>query len=237
MRKFNLTLFSLLLTGAVMVLGKGYSFDSLPDAWMPEAKAATSSETQQLPWGELYKKRPPKEGGEGGSRGPVCAIAPASVPLVTQVIWSNRPLFLWQTKEGKRVGKIELRLPGSQEVLWSQTVPENQNTIFYEGESLQPGQSYDWVIFDEEGTTPLYRLKFQVMGEEKRGHFSTELSSLEEQLKQEGATAERIAYARANYFASHQLWSDVLQEAYEVANPSEALTQFMQAIPEQFCGE
>ena len=229
MRKRNLMILTLLLTIAVIRLEKRYSLAGMPDLLTQHSTVETHSIQQALPWGELWEKEPPRDDPPGGSRGDICPIAPA-IPVEIRVIWSTRPLFLWRGS----MGRLEVRPQGSQQVLWSQTVTEEQSSLLYNGEALQPGSSYDWVSFDERDR-PQFRVTFQVMGGEERDRISADLTRLQTQLQQEGATAEKIAYTKANYLAENQLWSDVLQEAYGVKNPSEDLVQFIQAIPEQFC--
>jgi hypothetical protein len=73
------------------------------------------------------------------------------------------------------------------------------------------------------------------MDAEKRDRIKTQLQILERELKAEGATAEERAMKRAEYFARQQLWSDVLQEAYSLENPSTALAKIVQTIPTQLC--
>lgn len=229
MRKRNLMVVTLLLTVAIIPLRKQYSLAGLPDLFTQHSKIETRSTQQALPWGELLEKQPPRDDPPGGSRGDVCPIAPA-VPVEVRVIWITRPLFLWRGS----MGRLEVRPQGSQQALWSQTVTEGQSSVLYNGEALQPGLSYDWVSFDERDR-PQFRVTFQVMAGEERDRISGDLNRLQAQLQQEGATAEKIAYAKANYLAENQLWSDVLQQAYGVKNPSEALVQFIQAIPDEFC--
>lgn len=230
MRKLNLRLFTFLLAVALILLGKHYSRASLPDFLSQNPRAETRSQKQSLPWGELFKKIPPREKRDppAGSRGDFCPIAPA-VPVEIGVIWSDRPLFLWRGK----AGRIEVRQQGSQQVLWSQRITEGQSSVVYGGEALQP-DTYDWVSFDERAH-PQMRVTFQVMAGEERDRMKADLSRLEMQLKQEGATTEKIAYARANYFVERQMWADVLREAYAVKHPSEDLTKFILTVPERFC--
>jgi hypothetical protein len=68
-----------------------------------------------------------------------------------------------------------------------------------------------------------------------RDRISSDLMTIEAQLQEEGASAEAIAYAKAEYFATRQMWADVLQQAYSVENPSMALTDFLQITRQQFC--
>ena len=200
------------------------------------------AQRQPSPWLELYQTnssydntaRPPVQRTTGGSRGLVCPISPAYNPLAIPLVWSNRPLFMWQVKEGEQIGKFELWQHVTQDVVWSKPVSSSETTLLYDGEALQSGERYYWVLFNEDSVT-LYRLAFQMLDQPTRDRISSDLMTIETQLQQEGASAEAIAYAKAEYFATRQMWADVLQQAYSVENPSMALTDFLQITRQQFC--
>ncbi|MGH2414358.1 MAG: DUF928 domain-containing protein [Microcystaceae cyanobacterium] len=173
------------------------------------------------------------------SRGKVCEIAPGLLGE-KNVIWSDRPLFLWQGT----VPSLEIRLysPFSpdreQEVLWSQTVSAQSQTakfqsVTYTGEALQPGKTYDWELVVS--SSRRQRFTFQVMESQERDRLASELTERETQLKAAGATTEEIALQWANYFAQRGLWSDALQEIYSVKNPSVDLTRNVQEILSYLC--
>lgn len=182
------------------------------------------------------------------SRGNVCAIAPGLLGK-TNVIWSDRPLFLWQGN----VQRLEVRpyslyssqaysLYSSQEVLWSQTVTKGTRSVIYTGEALQPGLTYDWELVVVDSSSPgdskprPLRFTFQVMEALERDRIAAELTAIATRLKTVGATAEAIAHARANYFAQRDLWTDALQEIFSVQNPSAELTRTAQEISAYVCG-
>ncbi|EDX78260.1 hypothetical protein MC7420_7998 [Coleofasciculus chthonoplastes PCC 7420] len=202
----------------------------------------TLAQAQSLPWSELYQTdlssdnttEPPARGRTGGSRGSVCPISPAYNPLAIPLVWSNRPLFMWQVKEGEQIGKFELWQHVTQDVVWSKPVSSSETTLLYDGEALQSGERYYWVLFNE-NSVPLYRLAFQMVDRQTRDRISSELMTIEAQLQEEGASAEAIAYAKAEYFVTRQMWADVLQQAYNVENPSIALTDFLEITRQQFC--
>jgi hypothetical protein len=182
--------------------------------------------------------RPPVPGGAGGgtSRGNnLCAIAPQ--PITTnRVIWSDRPLFLWRGS----LSRIEIHPTGSKKVLWRQTEILGKNSALYAGEALQPGQTYDWLLFDQfalEDSEPIQRVTFRVMDAQERDRIKTQLQKLEAKLKAKKASAEETAIHRAQYFAQKNLWSDVLQEAYSVKNPSAALAGIIEDLPTKLCSQ
>lgn len=233
MVKLSLALLSVLLVTALLAGSKEKTFAS---------QLPTDQITQLSPWEKLFEEDPdpPRNQTSGGSRGPVqskfCPLAP-SVDREIMATWSQYPLFLWQG----RVERMEVRLHDSDKVLWSIDASRSWQAAdssaiyraFYEGEALQPGQTYDWVIFDP-ANIPTY-IPFHVMAQSERDAIAAELTQMEAPLKQQGATAETIAVAKAKYFARRRLWSDVLQEAMSVKNPSAALTRFVKKIPARFC--
>ena len=145
------------------------------------------------------------------SRSNICEITPGLLGE-TNIIYSDRPLFLWQGT----VPQVEIylytpfSLETEQEVFWSQTVAST-NSILYSGEPLKPGQIYDWEI-EVDSATNRRRISFQIMETEERDRISGELEQLETELTNSSATIEEIILAKAKYFAKKDLWSDTLQQ-------------------------
>ena len=69
----------------------------------------------------------------------------------------------------------------------------------------------------------------------QRNRVTAELRLLERLRKNQGADREKIAFIKANYFAQKGLWSDALQQAYSVPNPSPKLSQVLKDLPNQLC--
>ncbi|HEY9609777.1 hypothetical protein [Allocoleopsis sp.] len=208
-----------------------------PRAPVP-GRTGTTRGRSNNPWARIFQalpkdKKSPLPPRTGAPRGPVCAIAPKSIGTNLE-IWSDRPLFVW-TGPFKR---LELRAVGSDRILWRYNVKDKQNRVLYSAkEALQPGQTYEWRLFfsDQDNAEAFATEKFQVMDAQKRDRIQKELQSLNDQLQARKALPEDIAQQRAQYFAKQRLWSDVLQEAYRVENPSTALTAMVQAIPKEIC--
>lgn len=186
-------------------------------------------------WDIFRRRRVP-----GGSRGSgndlkVCAVTPGSLSqpesdaTTTIKVWSDRPLFLWQDSWAR----IEIQDVRTGKVVWSQTLDPDQRSIVYDETAtpLKRGRSYYWRLFPTEATLgTLPRITFRVMDSEERDRIAAELATLE------GDTAEKIAEARAEYFAERELWSDALREIYAVENPSEELRERLQSFREtDFC--
>ncbi|MBE9128375.1 MULTISPECIES: hypothetical protein [unclassified Coleofasciculus] len=228
MSKLNWVLSTLLVTGIVV--------SGLP---IQSSLTATAQTNRFRAWQKIFQdffqrqedNPPPGTPGQGIARGDLCMIAPLSANTNTEV-WSDRPLFIWQGN----VGKIGVRLSGSEDILWSQAVASADNPVAYTGEPLQPGQIYQWLIFDQESDSiPKLFVPFKVMDDEERDRIRVRLIILEQELKEQGATPEETALARANYFAQKGLWSDVFQEVYSLENPPEAVEEVIQRIPDQLC--
>ena len=203
----------------------------------------TGTSRSANPWGAVFRaltqaqdnkppkdRRPPVPPGTAAPRGGICAIAPKSIGTTTQV-WNTRPLFVW-TGPFKR---LELRRVGSSQLLWSHTIAGNQNRVLYGGDELKPGDTYEWKLFfsDRENAPVAATEQFRVMDGKERDRITEQLQRLNEQLK--NLSPEDKAKQRAQYFVQQQLWSDVLQEAYSVENPSPALTNMVKALPKAIC--
>ncbi|MEH2030297.1 MAG: hypothetical protein V7K67_11585 [Nostoc sp.] len=190
-----------------------------------QATPAQKSSIQQIfSWANisriLFSKKPPVEPRKGGSRpiDPICMVSP-DAPAKPRIVWSDRPLFLWKG----RVQTIAVRLRDSKQDLWNQSVTETQN-ITYQGEPLQPGQTYEWVVNSSRF------VPFKIMDTKERDRITAELQTLENQLQAQGVGIEAIALAKAKYFADSNLWSDALQQAYSVPNPSDGLKEMIKNI-------
>lgn len=184
--------------------------------------------TEPLSWTNIFQaaaKKPPVPPRKGGRRPSnyVCIISP-NAPDGTRIIWSDRPLFLWQGK----VSKIAVRRQGYTAYLWSKTVTGIESAT-YSGKPLQPGQTYEWVV-----NNTIF-IPFQVMKAQPREQTAKELTSLENQLQAKGIDIEGIALAKANYFVQAQLWSDVWQQMYSVPKPSANLVKLRQELVVKLC--
>lgn len=181
-------------------------------------------------WETIWTLLTAREQRNMASRGNLCPIT--GLLEKQNIIWSDRPLFLWQ---GTGIIEVKVYAPfdpnTDEKVLWSHKVKaEDKTNLFngtpYTGEQLQSGKSYDWELtyLDEQGRQETTnKLTFQVMESPQRDLIASELDTLQTQLKSEGATTEEIALQRASYFAERDLWSDALHEIYSVPNPSAEL--------------
>jgi hypothetical protein len=175
----------------------------------------------------------------GGSRngGGFCGITP-SVLGNSNVVWSDRPLFLWQGK----VQSLELRpykydvTYEKQPILWNFSPTAQQ--VRYPNPPLQAGQRYEWQVMyvsPQTNATSQWQYVFQIMEQSERDRMGQDLNSLDTQLKRQNMTGEEVALARANFFASKDLWSDAIEQIDAVGHSFGAGDEFIKAATKHTC--
>ncbi|NEQ35443.1 MAG: hypothetical protein F6K40_03650 [Okeania sp. SIO3I5] len=175
----------------------------------------------------------PKDGTTRG--GSLCLVSPGSTEF-KEKIWNTRPTFIWQGE----LERISIPPANSEEILWAKKVQDNQQIIIDNGESLKPGNTYYWRVFDSidyEYSFPTLRVTFTVMDVPEREVITRELEKLDTGLKQAKATPEAIALAKVKFLAERNLFSDALSEAFTVKNPSTELQDFRSNILQHFCAK
>lgn len=186
-------------------------------------------------WQALLERLKEKEG-PLGSRGEekMCEVSPGRLGQSDE-IWSERPLFLWYgTNPSLEIHLYSISPDYERQEVWSETVTAASESFLYSGESLQPGQRYDWeLVIPASGQKRSY--SFVVMEQPERERIAAELSTIAAELEAAGATDEEIALERANYFAERGLWSDAFQEISFVENPSAAFTSSAQEMLAYLC--
>ena len=170
------------------------------------------------------------------TRGEVCLVSPGSVG--EQTIWSDRPVFiLHRTTNQAQIdlysSTINYNYERDGQLIWSSNISPNTATLAYTGEQLKPGFVYDWSLSNDNKTYAL--TTFKLMPQSEREAIATELTAIETELQQQGATAEEIAIAKADYFVNRQLFSDALQQLHSVDNPSPDLTTKIADITQYLC--
>jgi hypothetical protein len=169
------------------------------------------------------------------SRSNICEITPGLLGE-RNLIYSDRPLFLWQGTASELAINLytPFSLEAEQELMWSQIVKGDSQSVLYAGAALQAGRIYDWeIVVDAQENQR--RISFQVMDQEERARIASELEQLETQLASAGATAEEIALEKAHFFAEQDLWSDALQQLYALENPSPEVRSNAQEITAYVC--
>lgn len=196
-------------------------------------------------WDIIFKRledpEPPVKPVKGTSRPttkPACLISP-DYPSQTRKIWNTKPLFLWQG-EVKKIGVMQFPnnsfKSNKNEYLWTK-VTKGVDKITYAEKPLIPGETYAWIIFasEQKNASPIKRVRFKIVDSKQHQLISRELRLLEAQLKKKKADKEAMAFAKAQYFAKKELWSDVLQQIYSVPKPSQKLSQMLKKLPNQLC--
>ena len=172
---------------------------------------------------------PPIKPVKGTSRGPFCLISP-DAPGKTRIVWNTKPFFLWKGD----IKKLAVGISGSKEYLKTQIVTGSQKAN-YTGRPLEPGKTYRWSISLSEVDTASYTMfvPFKIMSAPQRNRIGAELRLIERLHKDK--STEKIALTKAKYFAEKGLWSDALQQAYSIPNPSPELSQMIEDIPNELC--
>jgi len=199
----------------------------------PVGVARPSLVSQQLSWSDLWGSLRRPRTNKGG-KGDLCLLVPAQASK-PDIMWHDRPLFVWQGLEQT----IGLRRAGSETVFWRRSFTQPGtvvNQIQYSGLPLQPGQTYELLLYSSPtATQPVRWQAFTIMGVRDRVPVTTALQALTAKLQKENASEETIAQQRAQYFSDHHLQADVLQEVFAVKNPSVALRQLTTDISKEFC--
>ncbi len=239
-KKLNLMLFFISLTMAFFGASSIIKAQNIPknnhtnDRWEKIFQYLFSEDSEDPPV-------TPKEGTTREGNGSLCLVSPGLIEVEDKIsdtrptfIWNTRPTFIWQGQ----LQLIEIRPANSEQVLWAEKVQDNQQIIIYNGEPLQPGNTYHWRVFDSsnsEYSFPTLRETFRVMDVLEREVITQELEKLDTGLKQAKATPETIALAKVKFWAERNLFSDALSEAFTVKNPSNELLDFRSNILQHFC--
>ncbi len=231
-KKLNLLLFCLSLTIAFFGNSSIIKAQNIPennhtnDRWQKVFQDSFNQSDEDPPV-------TPKEGATREGIRSFCLVSPGLIEVEGK-IWNTSPTFIWQGK----LQRIEIRPANSEEVLWAEKVQDNQQIIIYNGESLKPGNTYYWRIYDSstsEYSFPTLRITFRVMDVLEREVITQELEKLDTRLKQAKATPETIALAKVKFWAERNLFSDALSEAFALKNPSTELQDFRSNILQYFC--
>lgn len=187
----------------------------------PSTPPVESTPPSEVTWTVVFRRAPPPAsrppGGSRGEADQVYPIAPGQIGRTE--LWSDRPLFVWQGA----IRQLEVT-DAAGALFWSQAVAAEDRSIRYSGAPLQPGQTYEWIIYNL-AKAAIARVSFQVMTATERDQIAADLETLTAQYSQ--AMPEQMALQRANYFADRQLWADVLREAFSVTDPSEELVSVL----------
>lgn len=232
MPKLDWIVLALFLTGSEAIALAAAGFGQ-PSA----AAVSTPAQADVLHSFQLPQRRPKKR--LGGRDGGVCTVSPGLLEA-ENVVWSDRPLFLWQPMTEGIVLQQIMVFDQDGRILWEQPLAATDQSAIYAGQALQPGQFYQWRLeWTVEETENSADYTFQIMAPARRDQIAAELQALTRQLQASGASAEEIARQQSNYFIDLEkpLWSDALKLLYSVENPSITTTQTIQTWMNDVCGE
>lgn len=156
---------------------------------------------------------------------------PALVNNATKV-WNQQPMFIWQGE----AGRIQVRSKRDYVLLWEASLESGDRWILYQGQSLEAGEEYVWILLtDMTGTTPqiLSSAPFEVMTVDERRKIDSDLTKISQKLcgkTTREVSPETLALHRAYYFSQLHLASDALWEVFQLKEPSPELTQLIQSI-------
>jgi hypothetical protein len=191
------------------------------------------------PGGQPPRTSRNRPGGRGA--GNLCAVSPGLLEQ-RNVIWSDRPLFLWKAPPKAMLQELVL-FDQSEKILWQKSLAATDQSVLYAGQPLQPGQFYtwrlQWTLRDAEHTSGSADYTFQLMQPEQQQQIASELQTLTQRLQASGEDAETIANQQADYLASRSqpLWSDALKVLYSIEHPSSQTTQKIQLWIDTACGQ
>ncbi|MDF5722669.1 MAG: DUF928 domain-containing protein [Rhizonema sp. PD37] len=237
----RISLFSFALIPLV-ITSNGVSAESIS----PQIPKSTHLIAQSFSgWVASLWQRRPKRKGASRSRSVattlnVCEISPGIID--TYIVWSDRPLFLWQYSGTGEETQLIVREEESHKVVLTQPVNFTDQQFLYNGtQPLEPGKTYQWQL---SGST--IWTAFQTMSASEHGKIQADLQALEQQLKANKANQEEIAQRKALYFLNYpvkhtseegtfNLWSDALEALYKVNKPSQSFVEKRQAFVTSMC--
>lgn len=186
-----------------------------------------------LSWSSIWKQIKRKRVA-GVSRGNFCLVSPTQMidgdfqANNIEAIWHKNPLLAWQSGKPRTVS-----LRDGNRIYWQKKVETTQANLFYDGKPLQPGITYQLIIFNPQETEIK---KIRLVSPERHSQIALDLAAIENQLKSKGVDREKIGLKKADYFTQLQMWSDALWELYSIPNPSDELKEILTQVNVQnFC--
>jgi hypothetical protein len=195
--------------------------------------AVAQSKSPLLSWNTLvglFKRKKFRQ----GTRGNGCVIAPDLAEKDLKLpedkraakVWNTKPLFIWLGD----AAIISVDEGSTGRVLWKKALTSQNQRIIYQGEELKLGVRYAWYLYDKKNDV-LSGIPFSIISNAERQKVQADLMQIEALLKKGGNfSTETLALRRVQYFSQKELFSDALQEALSVKQPSRELSQFIQTI-------
>ena len=141
------------------------SFTSLSSSVKPVSAQIVAE--QSTNWITSIWRRKPRR--PRGARSEICSIAPGLID--TYIVWSDRPLFLWQYLGEDKPVELIVRESNSQKDVWTKTVNLKDAIAFYDAEkALEPGKLYEWKLSEPSISTQWASFKIMPADERENIH-------------------------------------------------------------------
>ena len=189
-------------------------------------------------YGDESPTLPSQPGGPRSGAG-ICVLSPGRLEADGTIL-SDRPIFLWYTENPELVEMETIQLiDDTGEIVWEKPLSPSDEMAVYDGEPLQPGQTYTWQLIwnvEDNSSRSLeeqeYEADFLVMSpDDRRMQIAAELDQLAN-----GASDAAIATNQAEFLAQQGLWSDAFGTLQSVETPSPEIAAKLVAWTNAFCG-
>jgi hypothetical protein len=136
---------------------------------------------------------------------------------------SHQPTLVWM----KGATKVQLRVLGEEKPFWQTEQVKsvgNLRLVSYQGEPLQAGVTYEWII---DGIFGDAQVRFQVLPEKQQ--------ELEKRLQRLSGKDEDTLNERMKIYGEAGLGNDGLKELLDYTSPSQGLKQQIQELGKNWC--
>ncbi|EKU96281.1 hypothetical protein Lepto7375DRAFT_0269 [Leptolyngbya sp. PCC 7375] len=165
------------------------------------------------------------------SRGPLCVLSPTHLGADTPEIWRDQPVIVWQPGAVAKVSlAVDSKIP-----FWEYTPSADKTHVIYDGEPLEPGETYTLGLYAIENADPTLIPNFQIVSAETRTLISNELESSSSPNESTVSDAEWAAIQQAEYFVEHNFPYDAIQSLFSVSEPSAELLGIQEKMIENVC--
>jgi hypothetical protein len=181
--------------------------------------AAAPANAQGISWGDVIKWLAPQRRSGATRDGNPCILSMDQQPTTMNQTASRTPTLIWKGS----AQKIGLRRFGEDRDFWQRELKFKSPSIQqmrYVGTSLEPGESYTWVIYGTLGQT---KADFTILPAADQTALTTELATPTE-------LTERLAIYEAK-----QLRSDAWSEIMRPRNQTPELRSAIATAPDQIC--
>jgi hypothetical protein len=190
------------------------------------AHAVTAPAASAVSWGDLVKLLAPNRRSGTSRNGAACPVMMEALPTSKlNLSASDQPTLVWM----KGAKRVELQVLGEDKPFWQTEKIKAMGKlrlVSYQGEPLQPGVTYEWVIHSPRPLSAA-RIRFQV-DPEKRQELAEKLQSL-------SGKDEDTLNQRMDVYGKLGLGNDGLKELLDYASPSTGLQQQIQELGKNWC--